>query len=576
MDRELFASFVSRYRSALLIVLGASSLLNLLVFSGSAYLMLVYDSVLPSRSIASLGGLFAIMILVYAFQYVFDSIRNLGMISIANSAYGDLAPAVNRAVTRQRLARGGGEGDGLQPLRDLDQIRTLLGGSGLTALFDLPWVAVFLGILFVLHWWLGLAALAGVAALAAIALLTNRMSQDGTRDLVRLGNIRTAARLSELRFAETAVAMGMEARLQAAAANWDRAYLARQTSLNTITAKMGGAGRVSRLLLQSVILTVGALLVIYGEASPGIIIASSVLSGRALAPVDQTIANWSALATARAGWARIAALLEANQEDPPRSVSLPTPSGELTLQDVWTTPPGSERTVVKGINLVLKPGQILALIGPSAAGKTSLIKVMLGIWPARRGTVRIDGATFDQWATGTLGRHFGYVPQTVELIEGTIGENIARFDPEASSDAIIAAAKAAALHETILAFPDGYETRVSTGGSELSAGQRQRIGLARALYGNPHLVVLDEANSNLDAEGDAALAVAVTEIRQRGGIVVLVTHRPSTLGPVTHVAVMQGGQITDFGERDAVLGRLAKTTPDLPRSRPTPVKASSA
>ena len=555
MDKELFARLAARYRKSLLLVLGASVLFNLLVFSGTAYLILVYDNVLPGRSTPTLVGLFAILIALYLFQFVFDVIRSDALLGVANGVHCDLAPAVNHATLAKPLRSGPGEGDGLQWIRDLDQIHAFLSSPGPSAIFDLPWVFVFLVILAALHWWLGLAALAGVAVLAAIAIATSRKSHDGTRELARIGNFRASARLAQLRFGETAIAMGMQERLGARVSQWDEAFLGTQTGLGRIIARYGGAGRVFRLLLQSLIITVGALLVIDDKATGGVILAASVLAGRALAPVDLAIANWRGYAAARSGWSRIVEAIGSHRAPPPRSFALEGPKGALSLNSVWVVPPGSSNAVVAGVSLTLQPGDALAVIGASAAGKTSLVKAMLGIWPAARGEIRLDGATYDQWETQTLGASFGYVPQAVELMEGTIGENIARFDPEATSQSVIAAARAAGMHETILALGNGYDTRVSTGGIELSAGQRQRIGLARALYGDPHLVVLDEANSNLDAAGDDALAAAIRAVRARGGIVVMVTHRPATLGPVSLVAVLDKGRLADFGDRDEVIGR---------------------
>lgn len=547
-------------------IAGASALFNILVFAGSAYMMLVYDSVLPSRSIPTLLGLFMILTLIYVFQFVFDTIRGDALQNVANGAFTDLSPATGQAASSRRLKLGSGEGDGVQLHRDLDQVHAFLSSPGPTAFMDLPWVVVFLVILFMLHWWLGLTALAGVIVLALIALWTSRRTQSITQDLVRIGNFRAASRLSLLRFGEAALAMGMGPHLRHRSSEWEADYLATQNGLGRLTTQFGGAGRIFRLFLQSLILTVGALLVLDDKASGGVILASSVLSGRALAPVDLAIANWRGYAAARAGWTRIVEAITQFPIPGPRSISLPPPQGEILVRDVAIVPPGASRPVVAGVNLILRPGEALALIGPSASGKSTLAKGLLGIWPTARGEIRIDGATHDQWDSDVLGTHFGYVPQNVELLDGTIGENIARFDPARGSTEIIAAATAAGMHETILAFEDGYDTRLSAGGGELSAGQRQRIGLARALYGNPHLVVLDEANSNLDAAGDAALAAAIMAVRERKGIVVLITHRPATLGPVTHLAVLNAGKLTDYGERDAVLKRAAPPAPPAKRS----------
>lgn len=556
MDRQFLNLFLRRYRGGLVLVGIASLLLNVLVFAGSAYMMLVYDSVLPSGSIPTLVGLFAMLVLIYVFQSVFEAIRSEALLGVANGVHDDLFEAVHYATVTRPLRNGPEKGDGLQFTRDLDSIHTFLAGQGPIALIDLPWVIMFLIVLTALHWWLGLTALFGVAVMTALALVSNRRTQSGSRELANITGRRSAAALAEIRFAESALAMGMQERLVARTSGWEDSFIQAQSYLSRTVARLGGASRMFRMLLQSLILSVGALLVIDGKASGGVILASSVLSGRALAPVDQAIANWRGLVAARGGWSRVVQAVAAYRKPPPRDVQLSRPTGELSLRDVWVAPPGTQRFTVSGVTLTLTPGQALAIIGPSAAGKTSLVRTILGIWRANRGEVRLDGATLDQWDAETLGSFFGYVPQIVDLMDGTIGQNIARFDPDATSDKVIAAAKAAGMHEAILAMSDGYESPVSAGGVELSAGQRQRIGLARALYGDPFLLVLDEANSNLDAAGDAALANAVMGMRKRGGIVIMITHRPATLGPATHVALMQNGRLADFGERDAVLARL--------------------
>lgn len=552
----MFSRFLRRYKAGLTVVAACSLLLNLLTFAGSIYMLLVYDSVLPSRSIPTLFGLFVMLLVIYGFQVVFELIRGEAMLGVANGVRSDLFRAVHYATVNRSLRSNRGEGDGMQPIRDLDQVHSFLASPGPMALIDLPWVIFFLIVLTALHWALGLTALLGTLILAGIAILTAKRTQLGTRELTHATGRRSAATLTELRLAESAWAMGMQRRLLGRTAQWDNEFVHAQTFLSRTIARLGGASRSFRLFLQSMILTVGALLVIDGKASGGVILASSVLSGRALAPVDQAIANWRGFAGARSGWTRLMEVISVFREPPARTVELAQPSGELVLRDLWVAPPGSQTVVVSGASFSLKPGQALAVIGPSAAGKSSLAKTLLGIWRPIRGDLRLDGATYDQWDAEVLGASFGYVPQQVELVDGTVSENIARFDPAATSDAVIAAARAAGLHELILGLPDGYETRISSGTFDLSAGQRQRVGLARALYGEPFLVVLDEANSNLDAAGDEALANAIDSVKARGGIVIMVTHRPAALGPVTHIAVMQGGRIADFGERDAILAKL--------------------
>ncbi len=557
MPANLYSRFVTRYRSGLTVIALASVLLNVLVFAGSIYMLLVYDSVLPSHSIPTLLGLFLMLAMLYLFQGVFDLIRSRAMLAIGNSLHAELAPAVHYAAVNRPLKSGPGEGDGMQPLRDLDQIHGFLIGNGPVAFIDLPWVLVFLLVLFALHFWLGVTALFGVVVLAGLTLLTNSATQAGTRDLAHIAARRGGSASAAIRFGEATTAMGMQQQVLARTTKWNLEYLAAQSRLSRTIAQLGGSGRVFRIFLQSMILTVGALLVIDGKASGGIILAASVLSGRALAPVDQAIANWRGFAAARAGWQRLSELLIAVRQPAEPSVVLSPPSGELVVRDVWVSPPGSGRFALGGISFTLQPGQALGVIGPSAAGKTTLAKALLGVWSAGRGSIRLDGATYDQWDRDTLGKSFGYVAQQVELFEGTIGENIARFDPDASSDAIIAAARAAGMHDLIVGLEKGYETWLSNGGNELSAGQRQRLGLARALYGDPFLLVLDEPNSNLDADGDAALAQAILDVRKRGGIVVMITHRPAALGPISHVLLLRGGSMEAFGDRDEVLAKLA-------------------
>jgi ATP-binding cassette subfamily C protein len=554
-EMELIRRFLDRYRSSVTVVVATSVVVNVLLIGGSVYMMLVYDSVLPSRSLPTLAGLFALVALVYLFQAIFDAIRAEALLNFANGVKRDLFEPVHRAAVRRSL-RTGSTSEPLQLTRDLDQVHSFLAGNGPVAIIDLPWVVLFLLVLFALHWAIGLAALAGALVLAAITLATSRRSAAGTHRAVEVTTRRIAATQAEFRYAESARAMGMQRRLLARSAACDAEYLEAQSYLSRTVARFGGAGRVFRLFLQSAILTVGALLVLDNKASGGIIIAASVLASRALAPVDQVIANWRSLSAAREGWGRLVAALAEDTAAPARDVTLSPPSGAVVLRDVWVSPSGGAGFVLQGVSLTLQPGQALAVIGPSAAGKTTLARALLGILPVSRGEIRIDGATHDQWEPEVIGAAMGYVPQVVELMEGTLGENIARFDKAASSEGVIAAARAAGLHEMILGFADGYETKVSPGGAEFSAGQRQRIGLARALYGDPFLVVLDEPSSNLDAAGDDALSAAITGVRARGGIVVMVTHRPATLAPVSHVAVLAAGRLTDFGERDQLLQRM--------------------
>jgi len=556
MDWGLTNRFIGRYRRHAWIIVITSVLVNLLVFAGSIYMLLVYDSVLPSRSEPTLFGLFVMLALLYVMQGALELIRSEALLGMANGVHRDLVAPVHRVAVNQSLSSQR-ESQGLQLMRALDQVHTYLTSSGPVAIIDLPWVVLFIVVLAAMHWALGLTALVGALILVALAWVSSKRSEAGTAKMVELSARRIAANQAELRFAEASTAMGMRGRLLDRAKAHDESYLDSQSFLSRTINKLGSAGRLFRLFLQSAMLTVGALLVLDNQASGGIILASSILAGRALAPIDQSLANARAMAAARAGWARIAQALEAHPAPEAKGVTLDAPTTEIAVKDLWMAPPGATDPVLSAVSFDLKAGEALAIVGPSAAGKTTLIKGMLGIWGASRGEIRLDGATHDQWDRDALGNSLGYLPQSIELLEGTIGENICRFDPSAPSADIVTAARDAGMHDTILALPGGYDTLLGPGGAELSAGQRQRIALARALYGRPFLVVLDEPNSNLDAAGDSALAEAILGVRARGGVVVMVTHRPATLGPISHVAVLAAGKLVDFGERDQVLARQA-------------------
>lgn len=558
-ELELARSEVGVHARLLRLIVGCSLALNILALTGSFYMMLVYDSVLPSGSGATLAGLFVLMSLLYALQWTFEGVRSDASLAIANAVQRSLFARVHRASCLHML-RSGRSGEALQLNRDLDQVYGFLAGNGPIAIIDLPWVIVFVIALALVHWALCVTALVGVAIILLLAWMTAARTAAGTHKVLDLTGRRLAAIQANFRFVECARAMGIEAGMVARAEQIDTSYVAAQSFLSSTSAHYGGTGRLFRMFLQSAMLTVGALLVIDGQASGGVILGASILSGRALAPVDQAVANWRGMFAAREGWARIARLLEASGPTAIKT-NLDDPRTALTIDNLHVAPPGTDRLVLSGVSLTLAAGEALAVIGPSAAGKTTLAKTILGLIAPRAGEVRLDGATLKQWDPARLGARLGYVPQVVELMEGTLGENIARFDPRADSSAIIAAASLAGFHKTILSLPKGYDTPVSSGGIEFSAGQRQRIGLARALYGDPFLLVLDEPNSNLDIEGEAALTQVIHAVRARGGLVVIVTHRTASLAAVSHVALMHAGRIADFGPRDEVLARMSSQRP---------------
>ncbi len=567
---------VARYKSAFITVALLSAMLNVLLLGGSLYMMMVYDSVLPSHSLPTLFSLLAMIVVVYVFQGFFDAARTRILSDVGVALDRELAPKVQSVIAETTLRRGLRPGDGLTPMRDLDQIRAFLAGSGPAALIDLPWILFFLAILFLLHYWLGLTALIGAAVLIGLTIVTDRRTREPIAQLTQIAALRNGTAEANVRHAEILTALGMRTRMRDRWLKVNESYLASTDQMSRTVGFLGGLSKVFRLLLQSVILTVGALLVINGKASGGVIFASSILSGRALAPVDAAIANWRGFAAARLGWARVNELLNGTSDSGAVVTQLPRPRAELTVQSLVVAPPGTQRITVQNADFVLKAGEALGIVGASAAGKTSLGRALIGVWRPVRGAVRLDGATLDQWHPDELGSFIGYLPQTVELLDGTVAENIARFNPEPDSGAIIAAAEVAGVHDMIVRLPNGYDTPVGVDGSQLSAGQRQRIGLARALYGDPFLVLLDEPNSNLDSTGELALENAVAAIRKRGGIAILIAHRPSALAQVSHVCFMRDGRIEAFGPRDEILAKIsAKPINIRPQPRPADTAADA-
>lgn len=537
-------------------VAGLTALLNVLLLGGSIYMMLVYDSALPSASVPSLLFLFSGVTLVYLLQGLLETTRAGLLTDLGSAVDEELTPHVQHAMAKRLLGGGAIDGDGLTPMRDLDQIRGFLASAGPAAFFDLPWILFFLAVLGLLHPWLGLATLAGALVMVGITYATHLSARAPSKALAGVTAARFAAAERVVHHAETLAALGMLGRAQQRIGAIHGHYLTAQEQLATLVGRFGGASRTFRMFLQSGVLTVGALLVLSGQASAGVIFASSILSGRALGPIDVAIANWRGFAGAQAAWRRLSALLAAHPVAARPGLALPYPRRELSVTALSVAAPGGERLVLQGIDLRLAAGDVLGVIGPSAAGKSSFARALLGLWAPVRGSVRYDGATPDQWEWDRLGAVIGYLPQTVELFDGTIAENIARFDPHGQAGTIIDAARLAGVHELIVTLPQGYDTRVGHNGAGLSAGQRQRIGLARALYGNPFLIVLDEPNSNLDLAGEQALAAAIAASRARGAIVVVITHRSAILNQASHVLLLRDGRAAAFGPREQVLARL--------------------
>lgn len=543
-------------RAAFIGVGVASALVNLLYLTGSFFMLEVYDRILPSRSIPSLIALSLLALLLYAFQGAFELIRGRMLVRIAGALDESLNGRIYRAIVKAPLKLRM-QGDGLQALRDFDQVRSFLSGVGPAALFDLPWLPFYIAICFLFHPVIGLIAIIGGLILTLLTYLTNRGTQAPAKKASEAGGLRNVFAQASQRNAEVVHAMGMSARLTALWERRNTEFRDENRRTSDIGNGYGALSKVFRMALQSGVLAAGAVLVIRGEASPGIIIAGSILTARALAPVELAIGNWRGLVAARQSWQRLKELLNALPEaDAP--LQLPDPHERLTVEGLASGPPSAQRLVVSDVNFTVRAGGAVGVIGPSASGKSSLARAILGIWPAYRGSVRLDGAALDQWDSDALGKHVGYLPQDVELFAGTIAQNICRFAEDATSEAIVAAAKAARVNDLILRLPNGYDTEIGDGGMTLSAGQRQRVALARALYGDPFLVVLDEPNSNLDAEGEQALSEAIMSVRSRGGIVIVVAHRPSALASVDLVLMMNEGRMQAFGPKEQVLGQVLR------------------
>ncbi|HLZ02082.1 MAG TPA: type I secretion system permease/ATPase [Bradyrhizobium sp.] len=546
-----------------------SFVINLLYLTGSIFMLEVYDRVLPSRSVPTLIGLIVIATGLYMAQGVLDLIRGRILGRIGTALDEALNARVFDTVVRLPLTLGT-RSEGLQPLRDLDNIRSFLGSMGPSAFFDLPWLPLYLGICFAFHVAIGVTALVGAIVLVSLTLVTEYLSRQPARAAMGLAARRNDLAAASRRNAEVMVAMGMAARLNQRWGEANERYLAGHQNASDITGGLGAIAKVLRMMLQSAVLGVGAYLVIHQEATAGIIIAGSILSARALAPVDLAIAHWKSFVAARQSWERLNRLLEQIPERP-KPHQLQAPASRLSVEGVGIAAPGDQRMIIQDVSFALTAGQGLGVIGSSGSGKSSLIRALVGVWQPFRGKVRLDGAALDQWSSDMLGRHIGYLPQDVELFSGTVAQNISRFDTSAKSEDIIAAAKEAGVHEMIIKMRDGYNTHVGEQGSALSAGQAQRVALARALYGDPFLIVLDEPNSNLDTEGDEALTRAVRAARERGAVVVVVAHRPIGIEGVDQILVVKDGRMQAFGPKEQVLAQVLQ-----PRvAGPAPIKIVS-
>ena len=555
----------------LLGVAAFSGIVNLLMLTGSLYMLQVYDRVIPSRNVATLVGLSAIVLGAYILQGYFDALRTRMLARIGTLFDARLQGPIYQALLTLPL-RGARPVVAQQPLRDLDQVRTFLSGMGPTAFLDMPWIPIFLLGLYVFHPVIGVVATLGAASIIAVTLMTERHSRGPTQASMETSAHRQVLADATRQNADVIRAMGMGGRFTERWLRGNDRFLEINLRGMDTHAILGSGAKVLRYVLQSAMLGIGAYLVVVDQASGGIMIASSILMGRALAPIEVALSTWKQLVAARQGIVRLREIIKATAAPRAPAVRLPPPRSLLTVQDLTVFAPGGDRPIISNVSFQLQAGMGMALLGPSASGKSSLARALVGIWPPAYGKVRLDGATLDQWNSNELGRYLGYLPQNVALFDGTIADNIARFDASASSGSIIEAAQLAGAHEMILRLPNGYETQIGEGGSALSSGQRQRIGLARAVFGDAFLVVLDEPDANLDVEGEKALSRTLVALRSAGKIPIVISHRANILGALNMALLIHGGRMLAFGSREQVFEQVARA---MGRPMPAPAVAGA-
>lgn len=563
---------IAGLRNAFLTVAVFSGFLNLLLLAPSLYMMQVYDRVLGSRNETTLLVLTVLLIGVYVFSSLLEFIRSRVLVRVSARFDAALNARVFTATFERSLQQAGS--NSAQPMQDLNTVRQTATGSALLAVFDAPWMPIYLVVIGLFSFELGVFTVVGGLLLAVLALVNEKLSKPKL-DAAQLYNLQAQTALTNhLRNAEVIEAMGM---LPAIRKRWyglHQAQLKLQAAASDHAGVMSGLTRFVRISMQSLALGYGALLVLEGKMSPGSMIAASILVSRAVAPVESLIANWKQLVTGRSAYQRLRDLLVAH---PSRDygMTLPAPKGIVSFENVSTAAPGTKVAILKQLSFVIEAGDAVAVIGPSGSGKSTLARLLVGVWPAMAGTVRLDGSDLYRWSKDELGPHIGYLPQDIELFEGTVAENIARFG-DIDSEKVVLAAQRAGLHELILQLQQGYDTPLGVGGSALSGGQRQRIGLARALYGDPVLVVLDEPNSNLDEQGERALSETIKDLKARGATTVMVTHRLLSLGLTNKVMVLNAGSLKAYGPRERVLEALqGKPAPPRP-ANPTTAASQSA
>ena len=561
--RKNAESLTRGFRGIFVFLFITSGVINILALTGSFYMLQIYDRALTSGSIPTLLGLSLLAVGLYLFQGLFDIIRSQVLVRVGARLDRKIAPMAHQvAIDMPRF--GFSTAESLERGRDVDTVRAFLGSQGPVALFDLPWVPLYLIFVYMLHPYLGALTFAGAFILSILTIVAELMTRRLASATHKSGIERNAIADSNARNADILKAMGFAGRAVDRFNRANQDHLELQTRTNDISGTFGAISRVLRMILQSAVLGLGAWLTIKGELSAGAIIAASVASARALAPVDLAIGNWKGFVAARTAFNRLKETVIA-LSGTVAPMALPAPAHSLKVEKITVAAPGSGRVLLSEVSFEIAAGQALGIIGPSGGGKTTLARALTGVWPTLRGSVRLDDAELTQWSDADLGQHVGYLPQDVALLDATIEENISRLEPQVDPRAIVEAAQTTGIHEMVVRMPDGYRTALGPQGISLSAGQRQRIGLARALYRNPFIVIMDEPNSNLDETGELALIAAINDLRNRGKTIVMITHRESTLGTTTRLLVLRDGVAQLFGPSDQVKRELMRMSKQIPK-----------
>ena len=532
-----------------------SAAVNILLLTPIIYMLTVYDRVVASGSMSTLLMLTLLMIALLLAVGGFEWVRSTILIGASNRLEQLLRKRVSDATFKRALITGGLINNA-QPLSDLTSLRQFMTGNGLFAFFDAPWFPIYIFVMFLFHPWFGLAGILAGAIMVLLAIANNSATDALLKEANEKSNQANSRFQSSLRNSEVVAALGMSEDVAKSQNKLSDEVLEKQTEASQKAAALNGLSKSFRLISQSLLLGLGAYLALNQEISPGMMIAGSLLLGRALAPIDMLVGTWKGFSLATAQYNRLKDLLEKIPLESDK-MSLPAPAGTLSVEQATVVPPGSRNPVVRGVSFELQAGEMLGIVGPSASGKSTLARALLGIWPTYAGKVRLDGADISSWDRIELGPHVGYLPQDIELFDGTIAENIARFR-EASSDDVVAAAQLAGVHELILRLPQGYDTKIGSTGGALSGGQRQRIALARAVFGSPKYLILDEPNSNLDDQGEKELVLALNRIKSSGCTTLVITHRTMILQCVDKMLVLKDGQRAAFGAKNDVLAALTK------------------